>query len=106
MLQSLKEAVGSPQLNDLLGELLNKTEEILQQMETAVREGDFAGLAARAHELKGMAGNFGMVEASSIAAHIEKKIKNSEPGDVSGLVQSLPAASARARAAIETWMAE
>ncbi len=105
MLQSLKDTIGAPSLNELLSDLIVKTEEIVFAMEDAVSRGDLESLAARAHELKGMAGNFGLVEISSIAAQAEKKAKLSEKDGLDSLVNSLPDASIRAQAVLKEWVA-
>ncbi len=105
MLQSLKDTIGAKQLGDLLTELIVKTEEILQAMQDASKQNDLVTLAARAHELKGMAGNFGLVEISSIAAQAERKAKNAETSDLGPLVGSLPDASMRAQNALKEWSA-
>lgn len=105
MLQSLKDTIGESSLTDLLSDLIQKTEEIIFAMELAVESQDFAAIAARSHELKGMAGNFGLVEISSIAAQAEKKAKQSEGDALGAIVQSLPEASTRAKALLRDWVA-
>ncbi|HEU4838258.1 MAG TPA: ATP-binding protein [Micavibrio sp.] len=104
MLQGLKDAIGGRQLEELLSDLINKTDEILQQMDEAAKLGDLQALAARAHELKGMAGNFGLVEISTIAAEAEKKAKTNETDGLGALVNALPDASARAQTALKDWV--
>jgi HPt (histidine-containing phosphotransfer) domain-containing protein len=103
MLQSLKDTIGGKQLDDLLSELITKTEEILQEMQKATDQGDLATLAARAHELKGMAGNFGLVEISSLAAQAERKAKASDTSELDSLIGTLPEASLRAQSALKEW---
>ncbi|PZQ44491.1 MAG: hypothetical protein DI551_10000, partial [Micavibrio aeruginosavorus] len=105
MLQSLKDTIGSKQLTDLLGELIVKTDEILMAMDAAAKLGDYETIAARAHELKGMAGNFGLTEISDLAAQAERKAKASEYDGLNALVGTLPAASTRAQAALKEWAA-
>lgn len=104
MLQSLKDTIGATSLSELLNDLVAKTEEILAAMDQAVQTGDLDALAARAHELKGMAGNFGLVEISSIAAQAERKAKNKEADGIENLVDSLPGASVRARSILKDWV--
>lgn len=105
MLQSLKDAIGAKQMEELLTDLIVKTEEILGQIDEATKLGDLPSIAARAHELKGMAGNFGLVEISSIAAQAEKKAKTNEVDGLGNLVNTLPEASARAQTALKDWAA-
>lgn len=104
MLQSLKDTIGATSLSELLNDLIAKTEEILAAMDQAAQTGDLEALAARAHELKGMAGNFGLVEISSIAAQAERKAKNKESDGIVTLIDSLPSASVRARSILKDWV--
>lgn len=106
MLQSLKNTIGGDQLQKLLDELLEKTDEILAGLDLAARAQNMDLLSARAHELKGMAGNFGLVEISDIAGVAERKARANEKDGMSDLVKTLPAANERARQAIRTWMSE
>ncbi len=103
MLQSLKDAIGQDQLQELLDELLVKTDEILGQMDQASKDGDIPALAARAHELKGMAGNFGLIEISDIAAQAELKAKSEQLEGIAQLVGTLPDANDRAKSALKDW---
>jgi HPt (histidine-containing phosphotransfer) domain-containing protein len=103
MLQTLKDNIGVDQLNELLDELLAKAEEIIGAMDTAIKEGDMSALSARAHELKGMAGNFGLIEITNVATEIERKTKINEIDGLGGLVSDLPAASDRAKIALKEW---
>lgn len=105
MLQSLKDTIGASSLADLLSDLITKTEEIVFAMEHAAENHDFAALAARSHELKGMAGNFGLVEISGIAAQAEKKARQSEADGLDEIVHKLPEAKTRAKALLRDWVA-
>ncbi len=104
MLQSLKDAIGGDQLQKLLDELIEKTDDILSGMDLASRAGNMELLSVRAHELKGMAGNFGLVEISEIAGTTEQKAKTNEQDGITDLVKSLPAARERAQQALKTWV--
>jgi signal transduction histidine kinase/CheY-like chemotaxis protein/HPt (histidine-containing phosphotransfer) domain-containing protein len=106
MLASLKNTIGEEQLQKLLDELLDKTDEILAGLDLAARAQNMDLLSARAHELKGMAGNFGLVEISDIAGVAERKARANETDGIGELVKTLPAANERARQAIKTWMSE
>lgn len=103
MLQSLKDTIGTEQLSQLLEELLVKTEEIVGAMERAAAENDMTALAARSHELKGMAGNFGLTEISAIAAETEKKVKAHQIDGLLDLVGTLPGANVRAVSVLKDW---
>lgn len=105
MLDSLKDTLGPAKLNELLGELIDKTEEILKAMNEASKAGDLTSLAARAHELKGMAGNFGLTEISALAAQAERKAAAQDIHELGSIIASLPAASVRAQSALKNWSA-
>ncbi len=106
MLQSLKDTLGKDKLNGLLVELVEKTQEILQLMINALDAGDLSSLAARAHELKGMAGNFGLTEISALAAQAEQKASKAETEGLDAIVALLPEASSRAQNALKNWAGE
>lgn len=106
MLDTLKSNLGPEKLNDLLRELIDKTRELMEAMESAVARRDIATLKARAHELKGMTGNFGLSEISQIAARIEKAARIESANlfeEATPLVLGLPAALARAQNALAAW---
>jgi signal transduction histidine kinase/DNA-binding response OmpR family regulator/HPt (histidine-containing phosphotransfer) domain-containing protein len=79
MLKSLVDTLGKDQFTKLLEGFLSKADEIVEQIKETLEKKDVAGLAARSHELKGMAANFGMAEVSKIAGEAEKASKTSNP---------------------------
>jgi TMAO reductase system sensor TorS len=105
MLQTIKDSIGGEQLDELLSELLTKANEIIADMDIALKNADMTALSARAHELKGMAGNFGLIEMTAIVTTIESKTKANEIDGLEGLINDLPASSERAKAALQEWQA-
>ncbi|MEM6781993.1 MAG: ATP-binding protein, partial [Pseudomonadota bacterium] len=103
-LGTLKDSLGRDQLEELIGGLLEKTEEIVAQLIQAVENEDVPEIAARAHELKGMAGNFGLTEISTMASSAEKIAKSNETNGLSDIVSKLPTAKDRAIEALQSWM--
>lgn len=103
-LGTLKESLPADQLQELINGLLEKTDEILDQLQTAVANQDIAEIGARAHELKGMAGNFGLVEISAIAGSAEKIAKTNSTDGLDDLLTNLPNAKDRAVDALKVWM--
>lgn len=75
MLNSLKDTLGEDQFKNLLHGFLDKATEIINDMDVLIDHEDLGQLAARGHELKGMAGNFGMSSLSAIASNVEKHAK-------------------------------
>lgn len=104
-LGSLKTTLGREQMDELIGGLLDKTDEIMSQLIHAVMDKNVKEIAARAHELKGMAGNFGLVEISGIASTAEKKAKSNEMDGLEHIIANLPGAKMRAEEALKSWMA-
>lgn len=104
-LRTLKDTLGKDQLQELLDGLLEKTTEIVEALQQASAAQDVPAIAARAHELKGMAGNFGLVEISRIAGETEKKARANDTGDLSALLSGLPDAKTRAESALASWIA-
>ncbi|MFA7457039.1 MAG: Hpt domain-containing protein, partial [Micavibrio sp.] len=102
-LQSLKDAIGIKQLTDLLTELFDKTDEIVDAIAHAYTQEDMPALAARAHELKGMTGNFGLDEIAALAGQVESLSKANTPEGLEGVVAALPAARERGKKAVKEW---
>lgn len=105
VLQSLKDNLPAAQLSDLINGALDMSVTIIDALQTAVNANDIGAVAAKGHELKGMAGNFGMMEMSHMAAQIEKQGRaGSIDDDIKALVADLPNAKARADAALAEWL--
>lgn len=104
MLDGLKGSMKPADLKDMVDSLLSKNEEIIAALQTALQTGDGAATAARAHELKGMCGNFGLKELSAMAAEIEKAARDNRPDGLNDIVIRLPDASDRAKEALDHWI--
>lgn len=104
MLDPLKGAMKEADLQEMIDGLLEKAEEIVLALDVAVNARDTTTIIARAHELKGMAGNFGLVELSKIAETMERSVKDNAQADVVPLMKGISPAYKRARAEIVTWM--
>lgn len=104
-IQSLKDTLGKAQLVDLMQGFVKKTDEIVRAMAQAVETRNITLMRERAHELKGMAANFGLVELSMIAEDVESFAKNNQAEPAITEAQRLPEAAARAREAIEKLIA-
>lgn len=102
-LGTLKTSLGQNQLQELLDGLVSKMEELIGALQTASDTMDFEDLSARAHELKGMAGNFGLTEISAQAAAIEKNARSQDSGGIVAQVAQLPDAKTRAETALAIW---
>ncbi|MCB9989756.1 MAG: response regulator [Rhodospirillales bacterium] len=104
MLESLRSTLGSERLDDMIGDMLDKADEILENMVRASESNDITAAAARAHELKGMAGNFGLVEIKNLAAEAEVIAKDKQGDGLAMALEGFPAAHNRAREALQQWI--
>lgn len=104
MLESLRASVGDEKFNILLKDMMVKAEELLKAIDTASEQNDIDMIAARAHELKGMAGNFGLTEMSKLAAAAEMAAKGNQTHDLEDVLPTLPAAHDRVTAALNEWL--
>ncbi|MGH1456636.1 MAG: ATP-binding protein [Alphaproteobacteria bacterium] len=105
MLDSLVGSLPAEQFKNLLDGFTTKAEEIIAQSIEAMDAQDLGTLSARAHELKGMAGNFGMKHISGIAADIEKNARTSKKDEAFASCKKLNAAYVSTQAAFEKWLA-
>ncbi len=103
MLQNLFDTLGEEQFTNLLQGFLDKATEIIEEIETTIKENNIPALGARAHELKGMAGNFGMKYISHLSSIIEKSAKTSQTEEAISNARKLNAANDQTRAALTEW---
>ena len=105
ILDALKGHLDAAQIQDMLEEVFTKSVEIISALEQAYQNKDPKEAYARAHELKGMTGNFGLAEISDIATQIETLAKDENILHMDPLVAQIPTALAKARAAADEWLA-
>jgi len=104
-LNALKGHLPPDQLMEMLTEVIDKTQEIIESLDEATSQNDLQKIAGKAHELKGMAGNFGLKEITDLAARAEKKAKSGETQGLNDLLADLPEAKERAARALTQWAA-
>jgi signal transduction histidine kinase/DNA-binding response OmpR family regulator/HPt (histidine-containing phosphotransfer) domain-containing protein len=100
-ISSLLDTLGKAQFAELMAGFLRKMDEILVGVSQAASARDGDVLRARAHELKGMAANFGLMELSHVSDIIENCTKNGHIEPALAEVLKLPQAAERARDAVE-----
>ena len=76
MLTSLLDTLGKEKVLELMDSVVVKADEILVDMRQALADEDIRLIMMRAHELKGMSGNFAMGEIQRISETIEKAVKS------------------------------
>lgn len=106
MIIQLLDTLGKEQFLSLLDGFLSKATEIIETMKTLVEEGNITSLGSRAHELKGLSGNFGMKYLSDVAAKIEKAAKLSNNDEAIDLSKKLHDIDTQTHAALIKWSKE
>jgi len=106
MLNSLRSHLDLEAIKSMLDEVFEKSEEIIIDLKMADESKDFTMLHSKAHELKGMTGNFGLKGVALIAADIEDEAKREKADKITMHVAQIPTALANAKAAVEKWLAE
>ena len=76
IIASLKATLNPDQLQELLVGFYDKAEELIGAIESAYTANDLESLRGRAHELKGMSGNFGFSGVGNISGMIEKSARD------------------------------
>ncbi len=108
MLAGLRDSLGKDQVKELADGLFEKAEEIIENLKTASNENNIQIICERSHELKGMAGNFGLIQIEKIAKNIEKIAKNEENPDMntlSGIIHlELPATFTKSKTILYNWL--
>ena len=79
-------------------------DEIINDLTQAYKNNDLSAVAARGHELKGMTGNFGLMEICHYAGDIEKAVKTKETANIESLINNLPEMKKRAEEALNQWV--
>lgn len=105
-LETLKGHISKKDIQEMLNDVITKTEEIVTGMNEALNKEDMVALSAKGHELKGMAGNFGLVEISAQAGEIESRAKTEAPIVLNALVSTMPEMQKRAKEALHYWVSE
>lgn len=104
MLIGLKESVGNKQLLELLDGLYQKTEELIDAIKTARANDNIEELHARSHELKGMAGNFGLKKISALAKEIEIRCKEKNLEGTEDFIEKMPNAYDASKKLLADWI--
>jgi CheY-like chemotaxis protein len=104
ILNSLKSGLSIEQIQEILISFYEKADELIADIGNAYLEGNAIALNARAHELKGMAGNFGFSELSKMCAVIEKAGKDDNLAIAKDSVDGLGEHYAIARGNLNKWL--
>lgn len=89
MMQGLRENLGSESLNELLVGFWSKADELVDALVELAPSEDTKSMYERAHELKGMAANFGFKGLADCADGVEKAAKNKDLSAARGSIHKL-----------------
>lgn len=104
-LDTLKTHLKIKDIQEMLDDVVKKNDEIISAMNEALIQDNKKDLSARAHEMKGMAGNFGLMELSDQASQIEAKAKSDDASIVlAALMEPMPEMQKRAIKALDAWV--
>ncbi len=99
ILQNLLDTLGKDQFLPLVSGFLEKSDEITAELSHLK---DAQAIHEKAHEMKGMAANFGFAELSAIAKDIEDIGENTDI--VQAHIKKLSGANQRAKISIKEWL--
>jgi len=105
-LDTLKGHLKNEDIKSMLIDVIDKNKEIIDQMRVEMESNNLEAIYARGHELKGMAGNFGLVELSKHAAIIEKKAKTGPSIMVANEINVIDTKRKSAEEALNQWINE
>lgn len=104
ILNSLRSGLSVEQIKEILVSFYEKADELVADIGKAYLDGENVALNARAHELKGMAGNFGFSGLSRMCAIIERAAKDNKPEEAKESIDLLGETYALARTQLNLWL--
>ena len=104
-LRPLRETLGLDVVQSLLADLYVTAEESIVALQQAITSEDWAVAQAKAHDLKGMAGNFGLKDLSDRAARIDAALRSGKRDGLPLEVAALGEIFTQSRTALDTWLA-
>lgn len=105
-LSSLKKHLPIDKLTEMIKDVFVKIDEIHHNLESAIKINETDKISSNCHDLKGMAGNFGLNELSLLGKEIEQKSKTQPTIIISTLINKIPAAKKRAQEALYEWSSQ
>ncbi len=104
-LRPLRETLGLDVVQSLLADLYITAEESIAVLQQAITNEDWPTAQAKAHDLKGRAGNFGLKDLSDRAARIDAALRSGTRDGVVVEVAALGEIFSQSRTALDTWLA-
>lgn len=103
-LESLKGHIKHDDLRSMLNDTNKLMSEIVDAITEAAKAKEWQAVSFKAHELRGMTGNFGIVEVSATAGIIEKEAKAGEIDIIAPMIGQLEEQKKRADKALQIWL--
>ena len=107
-IQSLRDNLSDADLKEMLDSLFDKSDELIAAMQDAFEKDDLESVRLRAHEIKGMCGNFGLSTISALSGEIEDLLRGEfdDTTQLGKLIARLPEAKAEAKSALDNWLSQ
>ncbi|HEY1095626.1 MAG TPA: ATP-binding protein, partial [Alphaproteobacteria bacterium] len=102
-LEELRQSLPEHSFTEIFDELDSKSLELVDAIELAWKDRDRDDIAEKAHNLRGMAGNFGLNMLSTIAERIERAVKAKDDEKLDASVNKLRAAFTRTVEVLHGW---
>lgn len=106
MLEDLSSTLGKDTFSELLDGFVEKADEIVRAMQQIALQKNITLLGARAHELKGMTSNFGMIGVSDCARIIETAAKTGQNEEALQQTAALPNLNTQTKDALRSWLSQ
>lgn len=104
ILDDLKQTLGFDELKSLVEDVVLQSRNIIDELRQATHEKDTKKVKNHAHNLKGMTGNFGLVEMSNIALQIENACKFDDFEIINDMITRMTKESINAEVSLREWM--
>ena len=105
LLEGLTATLPADQLDELLKSFLDTTDNLVDTLlQAREEEADMEHVRDRAHELKGMAANFGLNGVSTVAGTIEAHAKDGQDKEAYEVIDTLADINKNAQAAMQSWI--
>ena len=105
ILGELKASLPADTLKEIFDDLIVKAKELNEQLEQAASQNNVTAIGEQAHNIKGMAGNFGLQALMDHSGHIETAIRNTQNDKAATLVQDSRSVLDRSLKALTHWLA-
>ncbi len=106
MLQGLRDTLAAEKFDELIESVFESADRITAELALPGIAADLKFVAAKAHELKGMAGNFGLNALSKLMADLERAGRDGRAHDVDLYLTMIKESYDQARATVAAWRAE